>query len=483
VPEARKDTDQTAASRSGAEHRDRAQSRYVQTRTLDRRPVWNGADGGAVRPAFPQKKSYSVENMTAGEALALLPNPPATQPRGVSSMSSIGLGSNPLLQDKIFAQALNSRDEGLLIGVTLLSRMTVDWEELGWTAVKTGVNTALSIEKPKWGSIGSAQPKLSNTSNQYVQNIVLQGVGGEVLGFLQKAVNKAVDRISKSKWFARAKKVIGLGFDVLKVVVNNMIASIPVIQAVIPFWTQIKGVFGGIDSVLKTVDTRGDLALLESDKDLIGQGVPSIALNGFTSYVRREMLLWAGKSAYQFGKSLAGILGTIFAAHAMSTVNMVTAIVEAVYSFVSALYQACCFESACKKCGEYLISGKYIDEFGETFNSIVAACPLIGAFFFGLKQRIGGINLTCMLQDFHHVISDSSLQMAMATKVCDANLLACKYIVGLNFKPKARSGAYADEVNDALEMIQATAATGQVQTELKMSKARKIWNKISNFLK
>jgi hypothetical protein len=390
---------------------------------------------------------------------------------------------NPELQDRIFAQALNARDEGILIGVTLLSQMTVDWEKLGWSAVKTGVNTALSIEKPKWGTIGKGQPKLSNTSDQYAQNIPLQGAAGEVLGFLQKAVNLAVDRISKSKWFARAKKVIGIGFDVLKTVVNNMIASIPVIHAIVPFWTQIKGIVGGVDSVLKTVDTHGDLALLEADKDLIGQGVPSIALDGFTSYVRREMALWAGKATYQFGKSLAGIIGTIFAAKAMPIVNMVTAIVEAVYSFVYALYQACSFNSACKKCGEYLTSGKYIDEFGETFNSIVAACPLIGAFFFGLKSRIGGINLTCMLQDFHHVISDSSLQMAMATKVCDANLLACKYIVGLNFKPKARDGAYAEEVNDALEMITATASTGQVQAELKMSKARKIWNKVSNFLK
>jgi hypothetical protein len=391
-------------------------------------------------------------------------------------MSSLGIQhTNPLLYDKIYAQALNSRDEGILIGVTLLSQMTVDWEELGWSAVKSGVNTALTVTKPKIGTIGGGQPSKPHTSDEYVQNILLQPIGKEVVGFLEKITNKAIDRIGKSKWFMRAKKVIGIGFDVLSVVVANMIKSIPVINAIIPFWGQIKGVVKGIDSIIKAVETKGDLALLEADKELIGQGVPSIALDGFSRYVRREMMLWGGKSAYQFGKSLAGVLGTIFAAPAMTVANAVTAIVEAVYSFVMSLYQACSFNSACKKCGEYLVSGKYIDEFGGTFNSIVAACPLIGAFFFGLKQRIGGINLTCMLQDFDHVISDSSLQMAMATKVCEANVLACKYIVGLNFKPTARSGAYADEVNEAIEMIQATAADSQVQAELKMSKPKKVW--------
>lgn len=384
----------------------------------------------------------------------------------------------PLDLDRVYAQLLNSRDEGVLAGVEILSRMTVDWEELGWSAVRTGVKTTLSVTKPSMGKIGKGQTELSSKNNEYAQNILLEPVGQEVSSLLEKVAGKAIDRIGKSKWFARAKHVVGIGFEVIATVIKNMITSIPVVEAVVPFWGAIKGGIKTIDSAIKAFETKGHLAILDGARDSIGAGVPAVAMDGLMKYVNHEMLLWAGKAAYTFGKTLANVLLTALAAPAATVVTLVTSIVEAVYTFVSNVVQAFCFDRACNKCREYLLTGRYIDEFADTFSSIVASCPLIGAFFFALKSRIGGINLTCMLQNFEMVVADSSLQSAMATKVWNTHVLACHYITKLNFKPKARPG-YEEDVSEALEQITAVAAHNTPEPEMRISKPRKVWNLIS----
>lgn len=363
-----------------------------------------------------------------------------------------------IVSDEQAAALLQARDEGMLLAMEWLARLTVDWEDLAWAGVRGAVKGTLGglagskKTSPTFGIPTSTAPSWAPIQGGTVR----ADAPKPVLRWMEELVGKVIDRIGKNKWFTRVKKVLGIGFEVLSTIVKTALLDVSILKAIMPIWGAIQGAVVSVDAALNAAITKGHVKLLEADTDLIGTGIPTIALDGFTKYVHREMMLWAGKSVYTFGKTVANILLTIFAAPIATIATAVQTVAEVVYDFIYKLYLACTFNSACNKCHTLLQSGCYVDEFDQEFAAICAACPLIGAFLFANATEIGHINLTSMLAKGNQIVSDSTVWTAGA-KVYETQVLACKYITGLGFKPTFRSTTDEEQYGYIMTRIKKTA--------------------------
>jgi len=365
------------------------------------------------------------------------------------------------------------RTLGIRRGIEYLSMLTVDWEEMLWEAAGTGAGMA--ADKMSFGvdAPETKQPLMGKG----LQDVAADKAGEKVKGFLSKVLDKAKDRIVGNAWATRAMRLMGLGVEFLVGALKRVLLSKEVIKGFIPFYDQIKGVLDTVDRGVDAYRLKGSVANLQANAELIGSGIPSVAMAGFTSYLNTEMAESAGLAVYNFGKTLAKTIVQILTAGASTILNVVMTVVELVVSWVHKLYQAWMFNGACLRCREWRRSGAGVEDFTAEFSAVMGSCPLLGAFFFSVADHIGTINLTTMFAKKMSVVPSNSVDAAGA-KVWETQVLACKYLARVRFKPKFREAHDAERYGHLLSGIDKVAAAGTPPADRKPGKLARLYKGI-----
>jgi len=354
------------------------------------------------------------------------------------------------MDDQLHERLMAAQLEGLGRGISVLASLDYDWKGLAFQAVKAGGSIGMAGHSA-FGAPGSSGP---TTAAQ-------RAAGGDasaqadtaqnaISAFLERCFAAAVSKMNENIWLQRLSEVLQMGISAVLNWIKMVVLSKDLIAQLVPGYAAISGL---IQTALKAWGTYQHHSVLTNLKDAapqIGGGIPTVAMTGFQKFVTAERLRAGAHTVYTFGKTLANVLLTIFAAPAASVVGFVTAVVEAIESFVYSAFQAITFGKATDKARD-LVTCKTLPT-AEEFRVITTACPFAGCVFFGASQYIGGFNCTALLADGNRVLSPSSLSLAL-TKVDETRKAACQYVAGVSFDIKYHSSADMSKVGHLLKMM------------------------------
>jgi hypothetical protein len=313
----------------------------------------------------------------------------------------------------------NARRDGLIRGVTLLSKMTCDVEALVWAGLRGAATTTAGGMSYGYASSAPAALAIDRASS---------GVGevgpGTVANFLEWAYAKAADKIVSNEWVQRLVKAFGIGLSVLLDWIKKTILNADLIKALIPLYGPVKGLIDTGIRIYDAASASNALNRILQAAPQIGSGLPTVMFRQLSEYLSREVALNAGKAVYNFGKSLVTVLVGVFAAPAASALSLITSIIEAITSFVYLVFQGLTFKSATDKCREWVKVGDFDQDLD--FSDGIAACPFIGCAFFGAANYMGHFNLSAMLTK-PRLLTSANLTLAVG-EVSAVQKVACQYV-------------------------------------------------------
>lgn len=343
-------------------------------------------------------------------------------PKGGPQPSPIS-GSRDFLVLKPNARDLEllntAHDDGIKRGVSLLAKFTCDVESIVWSGLSSAASVtsgAMTYGLPESTPSSSAMGRASTN----VGDVAYGGVSG----FLEWAYGKVVEKIKSNEWIQRVTKVFGIGLKWVLDYVKKLLLSKELIQNLIPLYGPIKGL---IDTGIKIYDAASAsnaLNRIAAAAAQIGSGLPTLMFEHLKNYLSREVVVNAGKAVYTFGKSLATILVSVFAAPAATALSLVTSVVEAVSSFVSLVYQGLTFKGATDKAREWVRVGNIAADLD--LSEGVAACPFLGCLFFGAANYMGHFNLSAMMTK-PALLTSANLSLAVG-EVSAVQKVACEYV-------------------------------------------------------
>jgi hypothetical protein len=322
------------------------------------------------------------------------------------------------------------RVRGLEFAIDTLSRLTVDWVDLGCKGISATVAAGRALE--------SRSPSPSPMRGTSAQSAVAEGA---TKTFLEWVLKKAQKTLAKHRWAVQTINLLGKeSTRILMAKLKEVLWSKEVLGAFIPFHSQIGAVLATAEHTYDAVAIKGSLTTLQANAELIGSGIPSVAVAGLQAFLHEEMLTSAGLAVYTFGKALASALVDILTVGIASPLKVVTTIIEFIVSWFHKVYQALTFADACERCQEWRRTGGGIDDFTESFGALMTACPLLGAFLFSIQNYIGTLNLTTMFTKRGLTVPISSIDAA-AVKVHETQVIACRYLQQVGFKARFREAA------------------------------------------
>lgn len=291
----------------------------------------------------------------------------------------------------------DARENGIIRGVTLLSKMTCDVETIIWG----GLKSAATI-----GTSAATSPKYAKIAN-----------------LLSWAFGKAVVQISQNVWFQRFTKILDIGISAALQFAEKVLLDPRMIGSLLPFYNAISDLKNSVLNVYDMLSANTSLNRIVDAAPQIGSGIPTVMFERFKDYLSNEIVYNLGKAHWNFGKALTQVLVAIFAAPAMSLVGLVTQVVQAVTSFVFMVCQGWAFRGATNKCREWIQNGDINAKLD--FSEGIAGCPFIGCVFFGAANYIGHFNLTSLLT--RDTLTSGNLSLAVS-EVSAVQREACKYV-------------------------------------------------------
>jgi hypothetical protein len=357
------------------------------------------------------------------------------------------------------------RIQGLTRGIEFLSMLTVDWTDLLGKAVKSTVKTVKGVT----GKSESSSP----LKGESVQSIAEE----KVKGFLGKVLEKAKKKLADHPWAGRTLALMGLGLPVLVAKLKEVLWSKEVIGGFIPFYKEIGGLLDSAEHGMEAYALNTSVGVLAQNAELIGSGIPSMAMTGLSTFLHSEMLTEAGLAVYTFGKTVASTILQILTVGISNIVKVVTTVVEFIVSWIHKLYQAWIFNGACEKCREWRRTGSGVEDFTDDFGAVMATCPLLGAFFFAVQDYIGTSNLTWLFTKKSSVVAISSIDAAGA-KVFETQVIACKYLSRIGFKPKFREKPDEERYGHMLKGLDKIVEAGPPPPSRKEKWAKRAWNAV-----
>lgn len=308
---------------------------------------------------------------------------------------------------------LQARDAGIQRGVALLSRMDMDVEGIAWAGAQAAGQ--LHATYPQ-GLQGAAEglPRI---------DLLQSGLAG-LEDFVKWVYGKVEQKIGSNEWLRRVGKTMGIAVEVVLAYVKEHLLQPALLKDLLPGFLPVKALVATGVAAWSAWSDRNALHRIEQAGPQIGSGVPQVMFQQFSKYLSDEIVANALKSGYTFGKTLASVLLTIFAAPLAGALALVTDVVDAVCAFVHKIFQAFTFRAATKKCREWVKQGDVAAELD--FSDGIAGCPFIGCLFFGAANYIGHFNLTAMLT--RPVTMNSANLMHAVSEVSAVQRVACRYV-------------------------------------------------------
>ena len=349
----------------------------------------------------------------------------------------------------------DARDNGIIRGVTLLSKMTCDVESVIWSGVSSAASLTagnLSFGHAAGGPEATAMGRASSNAGEVTY--------GTVGNFLEWAYEQAADKIRSNEWVQRLVKVFGLGLKFLLEYIKKTLISADLIKTLLPVHGPVKGLIDTGMRVYDAASASNALNRINQAAAQIGSGLPTVMFKNLQDYLTREVAMNAGKAVYTFGKSLANVLLSVFAAPAATVLSLVTGVIEAVTSFVYLVFQGLTFKGATDKCRDWLKVGD-IQE-GLEFGEGIAACPFIGCMFFGAANYMGHFNLSAMLTK-PSLLTSANLTLAVS-EVSAVQKVACQYVKSTQVPFKCTDSSY-DWVLQMMNGMASNAPRSEFLTE------------------
>ena len=186
------------------------------------------------------------------------------------------------------------------LGCRSISRASSGTGHAGRLASASTRSISASTKSPEASRLGKG-----------LQAIGADKVLGALAGFFEKILDKVKERIGRNVWVQRTVKLLGIGSDVAFAYLQQLVMSRQFLGTFVPFWGQIKAVVAVVDGVVRSRDIYVDMKSLDDRASEIGSGVPTLAIQGFRSYLNTEVIKTAASTAYTFGKSVAASVLTV----------------------------------------------------------------------------------------------------------------------------------------------------------------------------
>lgn len=334
------------------------------------------------------------------------------------------------LEEKDYDLLLAAKNEGIKRGVRLLAGMDIDLFSLG-------ISSANSFAPLLPGIDHHISP--SNVTQRLSSPVADVGYGS-LSEFLKWAFEKVTEKFIQNPTVKRLVQVAGVSVNVILIEVRELILDKLTLKALIPFYGAVKGLIDTGVNIYKAASASNAFDRLDKAAAMISSGVPRQMFNQFRDFLSNEIILNATKTGYTFGKTVASVLVTVFAAPASSPLAFVNSVIEAISSIALKLYQAFTFRRATQRCAQWVEANDISADLD--FAEGIAACPFIGCVFFGAANFMGHFNLSAMLTDTKFLTS-ANLTLAVS-EVSAVQKIACKYVasseIPFKFKDEERYG-------------------------------------------
>ena len=316
-----------------------------------------------------------------------------------------------VLNDKERQLLKDAQEEGLQRAVTLFSYMTFSKKDMVKRGLFAAKDIAVADYKNDNGTLGTTKA---------------HGVADdEIKKLLNAAFDKAAEKITKNDNIRKALGYLGKGMSELLVWIKGQLLSSSVLAMLVPLYGNVKEIIGGAIQAVKAYAQKTAIDTLNAMSPVVSAGIPTEALNAFTTFAKAERARAAAKSAYTMSKGIGLLLCEIFTVGATTAITFAAKIVEAVVGFVYSLVQGSIFADATSKFHEWRAKGEVPSP--EQFRILISGCSFLGTVFFASANYIGHFNLTNMLADTNKILSTNMLMSSMP-KINEAQKMACGYV-------------------------------------------------------